>query len=83
MKKVADIVNVDGTIERLPTTVAKMKLGRIQEILGGYVEHAMGIGRTELWCNEEGLLHNLPYNSIASQRTGHHVVGNAIVESWE
>ncbi len=84
MHKVADVVKIDGTITRLPSTVAKMKLVEIQGIVGGYVEHAMGIGqRTELWCNENGMAEGLTRNIGASMMTGHNVLGNAIVESWE
>ena len=80
--KVADIIRVDGTVERLPSTVAKMPLEKVQAIVGGYIEHVRVRG-TELWCNEEGSLQGLPLNDTASRMTGHFVVGDVIVESWE
>ena len=85
MHKVADIVRVDGTIERLPCTVAKLGFERIQTIVGGYFEHAMGVNgnRVELWCNENGIAEGLTDNPLASILTGHHVQGDAIVERWE
>ena len=81
--KVADMIEVDGTVTRLPRTVAEMGLAEIQAIVGGYVEHADGMGRTELWCNENGAAKGLPYNPLASIATGHYVVGNVVVEHWE
>lgn len=83
MKKVADLILVDGTTTRLPTTVAKMELEAIQAAVGGYVEHARGPQRTDLWCNENGIALGLPHNLWASLLTGFHVLGNAIVEYWE
>ena len=83
-RKVADMVCVDGEVARLPGTVAKLPLDRVQSIVGGYIEHAKGIVKgTELWCNEEGWLLRLPYNRTASEWTGHTVAGDAIVEYFE
>ena len=81
--KVADIISVDGPVERLPSTVAKMPLEKVQAIVGGYIEHVRVGGAGELWCNEEGALQGLPSNNTASRMTGHAVVGDVIVESWE
>ena len=78
-KKIAEIIKVDGSIESLPTTVAKMDLPAVQKIVGGYVEH-VGIQGGDLWCNEEGLLHNLPINHKATQLIGFPVVGDVIIE---
>ena len=81
-KKVADIIKVDGSIERLPTTVAKMDLQSVQKIVGGYIEHA-DIQVGDLWCNEEGLLQGLPINHAATQLAGFPVVGDVIIERKE
>jgi hypothetical protein len=82
-KKVADIVRVDGTVERLPTTVAKMDLTAIQKVVGGYIEHLGVRGVGDLWCNEDGLSMGLPRNQKASHYMGTHVVGDAIIETFE
>ena len=79
-KKIADIIKVDGSIERLPTTVAKMDLSAVQKIVGGYIEHVGIQGVGDLWCNEEGLLQGLPINHAATQLTGMPVVGDVIIE---
>lgn len=82
-RKVADIVRVDGSTERLPTTVDKMGLGNVQTIVGGYIEHVPLTGFGELWCNEEGKRQRLPTNHKASQIACQHIVGDVIIESWE
>ena len=53
-RKVADIVKVDGSTSRLPTTVPKMPLEEVQAIVGGYVEYVAIRGFGAVWCNEEG-----------------------------
>ena len=82
-KKVADIVRVDGTVERLPTTVAKMDLPAIQKIVGGYVEHLGVRGVGDLWCNEDGLSMGLLRNRKASDQMRSHIVGDVIIETFE
>jgi len=82
-RKVADIVRVDGSTERLPTTVAKMGLENVQTIVGGYIKHVPLTGFGELWCNEEGKLRGLPTNHKASQIACQHIFGDVIIESWE
>ncbi len=32
-----------------------------------------------LWCNEEGLLNDLPYNALASGLVGGHIVGDVLL----
>jgi hypothetical protein len=81
-RKVADIVRVDGSTERLPTTVAKMGLEQAQAVVGGYIERVKLHGFGDLWCNEEGLLQGLPYNHAAAQVANMNVVGDVIIESW-
>ena len=82
-KKVADIFRVDGTVERLPSTVDKMDLPTIQKIVGGYVEHLGVKGAGDLWCNEDGLSKGLPINDRASDKMGILVVGDVIIEKFE
>ena len=82
-KKVADIVRVDGTVERLPTTVAKMDLPAIQKVVGGYIEHLRVRGVGDLWCNEDGWSMDLPWNPKASDHMGTHIVGDVIIETFE
>jgi hypothetical protein len=82
-KKVANIVRVDGTVKRLPTTVAKMDIDDIQKIVGGYVERLKVKGVGDLWCNEDGLRLKLPLNHGASYIMKTLVVGNVIIETFE
>jgi hypothetical protein len=82
-KKVADIVRVDGTVERLPTTVAKMDYQQVQKVVGGYIEHLRVRGVGDLWCNEDGLSMGLLRNQKASEYMGTHIVGDVIIETFE
>ena len=82
MAKVAYKVAVDGTMTRLPTTVAKMKLADVQATVGGDVDHVRGQDGTDLWCNENGLAERLPYNPLASKITGLYVIGVVIIERF-
>lgn len=37
-------------------------LASLQKLVGGYLEWVPGAGGIDLWCNEEGLVLNLPHN---------------------
>ena len=64
-------------------------LDQMQEQVGGYIENlpqARAVGVTpfatlvyEAFANEEGLIHGLPRNSIASELMGYTVMGNLLV----
>ena len=82
-KKVADIVRADGSLERLPTTVAKMDFDVVQKIVGGYVERLKVKGVGDLWCNEEGQRMKLKTNPVASNYMGVYIVGDVIIETFE
>lgn len=54
----------------------------VGEIVGGYVEIVCPVGLAEPLCmvvNEEGLLLNLPVNTLGSLLYGAHIHGNPIV----
>lgn len=40
-------------------------LGNLQSIVGGYIE-AVTLNNATLYCNEEGKLHGLPFNGLAT-----------------
>ena len=82
-KNIASIVRVDGSTERLPTTLEEMDLAEVQRIVGGYIEHVSIHGIGDLWCNEYGLLQRLPFNNTVSQIANRVIVGDVIIESWE
>jgi hypothetical protein len=61
----------------------------MQEQVGGYIENlpqARAVGVTplatrvyEAFANEEGLIHSLPHNPLASEFMGYAVMGNLLV----
>jgi hypothetical protein len=53
-------VSEDGTL--FPPTVESIdaSLESMQKVVGGYIELVRGPMGLDLWCNEEGLLMNLP-----------------------
>ena len=91
-RKVADAIYVDGTVQPLDKTVAKMPWGEARRIVGGYIEHirvnATRSGWFEhrryasMWCNEDGVRLGLPINPTASELAGIPIRGNVIAESW-
>ena len=64
-------------------------LDQMQEQVGGYIENlpqARDVGITpftmkvyEAFANEEGLIHQLPLNSLATEFMGYSIVGNMLV----
>jgi hypothetical protein len=55
-----------GSTERVsPKKGRKFKLKELQQIVGGYIEKVPG-SEPIAYCNEEGRLHNLPVNALAS-----------------
>jgi hypothetical protein len=63
-------------------------LKEVQELLGGYVEmlpttlNMIGIeGDCQMLVNEEGLIHELPHNPVASLLAAQRIVGNLVVLS--
>ena len=64
-------------------------LDQMQEQVGGYIENlpqARAVGVTpiatrvyEAFANEEGLIHSLPHNPLASEFMGYAVMGNLLV----
>ena len=97
-RKVADVIRVDGTVERLPTTVAKMPSEKSEAIVGGWVERLDINNRhcIEMWINQHGRggTLELPINPKATQLcavvdadafavVGEVIHGDVIVERWE
>lgn len=80
-------VRADGTVAAATFAKPKPSLQEMQEAVGGYVERVQLDGRTYIWANEEGLLHGLPLNRIATRlyqaKYGLNVsiVGDALFES--
>ena len=54
----------------------------MQEAVGGYIEYApTNFKNTKVIANEEGLLHDLPQNHIASILCERVIVGNVLVQT--
>jgi hypothetical protein len=90
-RKVAEVIQIDGTVEPLDKTLAKMPLEEAQAIVGGYIEHIRINAITKyfrasryvsMWVNEDGVGLGLPFNPKASELAGIPIRGNVIAESW-
>ncbi len=78
---VAIVVKTDDTIEHLDTIP---DLAGLQKIVGGYIEIVNGRldgEPVQLVFNEQGLLENLPPNTVATSllQTSQFLVGNVII----
>ena len=56
-------------------------LEEAQSVVGGTVELITLVGGSQLLCNEEGLIRNLPVNLKASSIAGQSIVGNVLILS--
>ncbi len=56
-------------------------LATAQGYVGGLIENAWTSkdNKLTLFCNEEGLLNDLPYNALASGLVGGHIVGDVLL----
>jgi hypothetical protein len=95
-RKVAEVIQIDGTVEPLDKTLAKMPLEEAQAIVGGYIEHIRinaerrnritkyfrASRYVSMWVNEDGVGLGLPFNPKASELAGIPIRGNVIAESW-
>ena len=74
----AMILKADLTTEKVsPKNGKKFNLKELQEFVGGFIE--LVPGTTTAYCNEEGRLKGLPFNSQASDLFGMVLVGNVVV----
>lgn len=77
----AVVVQPDGEVS---TVTLDGSLQAFQQIVGGYIEGVFGPDFT-MYVNEEGLIHGLPHNVLASLFVSHflnyptHLVGPAII----
>ena len=68
-------VQVDGEV----TTLANGELETLQEAVGGYIERLVASPSMDMYVNEEGLLHGLPINVMATALAKRHIVGDVVV----
>jgi hypothetical protein len=61
----------------------KPSLETAQGLVGGWVEMLTLANGDQMLVNEEGLIHNLPHNPIASALAGRNLVGNAVLLKGE
>ena len=74
----ATLLKADGTTAEVkPAHGNTFRLAELQAFVGGYIELVPGTEAT--FCNEDGILHRLPYNRQASMRFGCRLVGDVIV----
>lgn len=76
------VITPDYEVEIVPDPVT-LDIKFLQTEVGGWVEVVhleMADTLIQMWLNEEGLLHGLPYNSLATHLYGHsHLVGNVVI----
>jgi hypothetical protein len=78
----ASILKSNGRIKDIePKNQTDFSLEEAQGVVGGYVEVVrIPQDRTKIMLvNEEGLIHSLPYNKIATMIAGQHIVGDVLV----
>lgn len=66
-------------VPKIHVLANRPSLEEAQKLVGGYVELVTLPGGDQLLVNEEGLLRGLDYNPAASDLTGGHIVGPAIL----
>lgn len=71
------IYKADGTVQTVDLDGKKVTLQQLQEAVGGYIE-AVPRTKNRAYCNEEGLLRGLPFNTRASLRFGLSLVGDVV-----
>ncbi len=71
------IYKTDGTIEQVDLGGKPASLKQLQEAVGGYIEMVPDSNH-RAYCNEEGLLRNLPPNEMASQHFRCYLVGDVV-----
>lgn len=88
--KVAMIIRSNFTSEQVtPANGTNFSLEELQAIVGGYIELVQLPQDMEMYCNEEGKLKGLPYNSVATALTrkvlaaSDEIVGDVIVGSYK
>lgn len=79
----AELMNPDGTIERVSPEGDRWKLHELQNLVGGYIQlvrlpPAHGTDRCAL-VNEDGHRLKLPINPGASLLLGQVIVGRAVI----
>lgn len=85
MGLVAIVIETDGRIHDLERAAEKPTLEELHKAVGGYIEVVrIGTPYTLMIVNEEGLIHELPLNPLASslygaERHGQVIVGPAIL----
>lgn len=83
--RTAIVIEVDGSVHELERVGEKPTLEELHKAVGGYIEVVRADVRgTLMVVNEEGLVHGLPVNRLASllygyERHGQPIVGPAIL----
>lgn len=74
------LLQTDGIVQEVqPKNGETFSLKELQEFVGGYIELVTLPDDLVLVVNEEGLLHNLPYNGLAKLMFQRDLVGNILV----
>lgn len=77
----ARLIKADGSeIEVQPAQGKKFFFRELQKFVGGLITYVPHMPRNRaMVCNEEGLIHKLPLNRLASAIAGQPIVGDVVV----
>jgi hypothetical protein len=76
--EIGTLYRATGAVEEVrPANGKRFSLRELQAFVGGYIE-LVPCAAPIAYCNEEGRLHNLPLNRLASIEFGQSLVGDVI-----
>lgn len=85
-EKTMVVVKSDGTTFEVAAKRASddsVDLQQLQGLVGGMIElvqpQTATLRGADIWVNEEGLIHRLPFNRVASAATGVPLVGDVVI----
>jgi len=74
------LIKTDGTVEMIKPECKKFALKELQQCVDGYIEiYPSRNKKIVILVNEEGLLHQLPYNKLAEKILAVRAVGNVLI----
>lgn len=84
----AKLIKTDGTVTEVkPKNGRVFELDELQAFVGGYIQFIFPLPGQIVCLNEEGKIHGLEYNAVATELVAHAllpgdvIVGNALVMS--
>ena len=81
MAKIIKTTGEEVTVkpEGFESNPKELSLKQMQDAVGGYIERVPGIVGQHMFCNENGIRLELPFNPKASELAGQDILGNVIL----